>query len=137
MISEFATTHIEIGGLAGSMILFFAMAIGHALADYPLQGSFLASSKKRHNDSNTFFGSNEVSPILWLHSLTAHALIQAGIVWIITGSGALALAEFIIHWIIDFVRCEKWISFSMDQALHLVCKLIYAMILVSGFAMPF
>lgn len=137
MISEFAATHIESGGLAGVMILFFAMAIGHALADYPLQGSFLASGKNRHIDSGTFFGSNEVSPILWLHSLTAHALIQAGMVWIVTGSGALALAEFIIHWIIDFVRCEKWIGFSMDQALHLICKFIYAMILVAGFAMPF
>ena len=137
MISEFVATHIESGGLAGTMILFFAMAIGHALADYPLQGFFLASGKNRHIDSSTFFGSNEVSPILWVHSLTAHALIQAGMVWIVTGSGALALAEFIIHWIIDFVRCEKWIGFSMDQALHLICKLIYAMILVAGYAMPF
>lgn len=137
MISEFVATHIEIGGLAGTLILFFAMAIGHALADYPLQGSFLACSKNRHNNASTFFGSNEISPILWLHSLTAHSLIQAGMVWIVTGSGALALAEFIIHWIIDFIRCERWIGFSMDQALHLFCKLIYATILISGFAMPF
>lgn len=137
MISEFAATHIEIGGIAGVMILFFAMAIGHALGDYPLQGSFLASGKNRHIDSSTFFGGNEVSPILWVHSLTAHALIQAGMVWFVTGSGALALAEFIVHWIIDFIRCEKWIGFSMDQALHFSCKLIYALILVAGVPMPF
>jgi hypothetical protein len=137
MISEFAATQIEVGGIAGGMILFFAMAIGHALGDYPLQGSFLASGKNRHIDSSTFFGGSEVSPILWVHSLTAHSLIQAGMVWIVTGSAALALAEFVVHWIIDFVRCEKWIGFSMDQALHFSCKMIYAMILVSGVDMPF
>jgi hypothetical protein len=137
MISEFAATQIEIGGMAGTLILFFAMAIGHALGDYPLQGSFLASGKNRHIDSSTFFGGSEASPILWIHSLTAHSLIQAGLVWVVTGSGALALAEFVLHWIIDFVRCEKWIGFTLDQALHLACKMIYALILVSGIPMAF
>jgi hypothetical protein len=137
MISDFAATHIEIGGLAGTLVLFFAMVIGHALGDYPLQGSFLATGKNRHVTSATFFGGGEISPFLWVHSLTAHSLIQAGMVWIVTGSGALALAEFILHWIIDFVRCEKWIGFSLDQALHLSCKLIYAIVLVTGFALPF
>lgn len=137
MISEFAAGQIGMGGLAGTLILFFAMAIGHALGDYPLQGSFLATGKNRHIDKSTFFGGGEVSPILWVHSLTAHSLIQAGIVWIVTGSAALALAEFILHWIIDFVRCEKWIGFTTDQILHLSCKLIYAAVLVSGVTMPF
>ncbi len=137
MISEFAATQIEIGGIAGTLILFFAMTIGHALGDYPLQGSFLATGKNRHIDKSTFFGGGEVSPILWVHSLTAHSLIQAGMVWIVTGSASLALAELIVHWMIDFVRCEKWIGFTLDQVLHLSCKLIYALILVSGMPLPF
>jgi hypothetical protein len=137
MISEFAAAQIATGGLAGTLILFFALAIGHVLGDYPLQGSFLANGKNRHIDSSTFFGGTEASPILWIHSLTAHSLIQAGMVWIITGSATLALVEFVLHWIIDFVRCEKWIGFSFDQALHFSCKLIYALILVSGITMPF
>ena len=119
------------------LILFFAMAIGHALGDYPLQGEFLATGKNRHVDKTTFLGGGEFSPILWIHSLTAHSLIQAGIVWIVTGAGTLALAEFILHWIIDFVRCEKWIGFSFDQCLHLACKLVYAIILVAGINLPF
>ena len=85
MISDFAATHIEIGGLAGTLVLFFAMVIGHALGDYPLQGSFLATGKNRHITSATFFGGSEISPFLWVHSLTAHSLIQAGMVWIVTG----------------------------------------------------
>jgi hypothetical protein len=137
MISEFAAAQIATGGIAGVMILFFALSIGHVLGDYPLQGEFLATGKNRHIDSSTFFGGGEVSPILWIHSLTAHSLIQAGMVWIVTGSGALALAEFVLHWIIDFVRCEKWIGFSFDQCLHFACKLVFALILVSGVDMPF
>lgn len=137
MISEFAAAQIATGGLVGTLILFFALAIGHALGDYPLQGAFLANSKNRHIDSATFLGGAEGSPILWVHSLTAHSLIQAGMVWIVTGSAALALAEFVLHWMIDFARCEKWIGFTFDQVLHFSCKLIYAMILVCGFEMPF
>lgn len=137
MISEFAASQIVNGGLGGVLILFFAMAIGHALGDYPLQGEYLAKGKNRHTSKGTFFGSGEVSPVLWVHSLTAHSLIQAGMVWIVTGSGALALAEFVVHWIIDYARCEKWIGFSFDQCLHFACKLIYAVILASGIEMPF
>ena len=133
MISEFAATQIEVGGIAGGMILFFAMAIGHALGDYPLQGSFLASGKNRHIDSSTFFGGSEVSPILWVHSLTAHSLIQAGMVWIVTGSAALALAEFVVHWIIDFVKCEGWTGFNTDQAAHYLCKAAYVGLIYAGY----
>lgn len=137
MISEFAAAQIATGGVAGTLILFFALAIGHALGDYPLQGAFLAAGKNRHIDSSIFSGESEASPILWIHSLTAHCLIQAGMVWIITGSATLALVEFVLHGIIDFLRCEKRIGFTFDQILHFSCKLIYAMILVSGLEMPF
>ncbi len=137
MISEFAAAQVATGGLGGILILFFAMAIGHAIGDYPLQGEFLATGKNRNLDSNRFFGGEEVSPILWFHALTAHSLIQAGMVWIVAGSGALALAELILHWIIDFIRCEKWIGFTTDQAFHFGCKLIYAIILGLGVTMPF
>jgi hypothetical protein len=137
MLSEFAAAQVATGGLGGILMLFFAMAIGHAIGDYPLQGEFLAIGKNRHLDSNRFFGGEEASGILWIHALTAHSLIQSGMVWIVTGSGALALVELVLHWIIDFVRCEKWIGFTTDQVLHLGCKLIYAVILGIGVTMPF
>lgn len=57
MISEFAASQIVNGGLGGVLILFFAMAIGHALGDYPLQGEYLAKGKNRHTSKGTFFGS--------------------------------------------------------------------------------
>jgi hypothetical protein len=74
---------------------------------------------------------------LWIHALTAHSFIQAGAVWLITGSGALAFVEFIIHWFIDFIRCDNWISFSTDQLIHYFCKVVYAALLIWGVTMPF
>lgn len=137
MLNEFAGNLVATGGVQGFLLLCFALFIGHALADYPLQGAFLASGKNRNGDASIFFSGTEVPKGLWIHALTAHSLIQAGAVWLITGSGLLSLVEFVLHWIIDFIRCDDWISFNMDQMLHFACKVIYAAILVAGVTMPF
>lgn len=136
MFNGFAEKALAAGTLEGFLLVSFALFVGHALADYPLQGAFLASGKNRHGDSSIFFNGSSVPKGLWIHALTAHSLIHAGFVWVITGSAALALAELVIHWIIDFVRCEGWISFTMDQLLHLFCKMSYAALLVAGVVMP-
>lgn len=130
MLSEFANGLVETGGLEGFFLLSMALIMGHMLGDYPLQGAFLASCKNRNTDSSIFFGSSTVPEGLWIHALTAHSLIQAGIVWIITGSLAVTMVELVIHWITDFVRCEEWISFNMDQAIHVGCKIVFAFLLV-------
>ncbi|MBC7980130.1 MAG: DUF3307 domain-containing protein [Armatimonadetes bacterium] len=132
MLSEFATEQVVRGGVAGAGLLLLAMMIGHALGDYPLQGHFLATVKNRHADISGFFGGGPGPKGMWIHALTAHALVQAGIVWLITGSAVLVIAELVLHWVIDYVRCEEWISFTLDQALHVGCKMIYAVALVAG-----
>lgn len=96
-----------------------AMLMGHALADFPLQGQFLAEMKNRH-------AKKPARNPLWVHCMTAHALIHAAFVWAITGSMTLGLAEFFAHWLIDFAKCEGWIDFDQDQALHWFCKFVYA-----------
>jgi len=106
------------------------MFIGHVLADYPLQGEFIANGKNRNLDHKKLFSEGTAPLFLWVHAMTAHCLIQAGFVWLITGSAVLAIVEFVVHWIIDFVRCEGWISFNVDQGLHFACKVIYAVLLV-------
>lgn len=137
MFSEFTENLIAAGGVGGFLLLCFAMFIGHALADYPLQGSFLAAGKNRNGDCSIFFGGSAVPKGLWIHALTAHALIHAGAIWVVTGSATLSVAEFFIHWIIDFIRCEDRISFTTDQLLHYSCKIVYAALLVAGIVMPF
>jgi hypothetical protein len=119
----------DTAGPWASWSLLFALLIGHALADYPLQGKFLAIRKNRHIKSIDYTGDSP--PQLWVYCLSAHSLVHAGTVWVIIGalglkSAALfAFIEFVLHWLIDFAKCEKWTNFHQDQALHAVSKLGY------------
>ncbi len=114
---------------AGAFALLFAFIIGHALADYPLQGKFLAIKKNRHIKTADYMG--EGPPSLWVYCLTAHALVHAGTVWVILATFGLpaaaiiAFVEFVLHWIIDFAKCERWTNFHQDQAMHILCKIGY------------
>ncbi len=116
-------------------VWFFALAIGHFLADYPLQGEFLAI-RKNHRlppDAGPVDDSRPLLPRhLWVHCLTAHCVIHGGVVWLITGSPILGAVEVVLHWIIDFVKSQGWTNFHVDQALHLLCKAgyIYALPMV-------
>jgi len=60
--------------------------------------------------------------------LTAHALIQAGMVYLITGSVWFFVAELTIHWITDFGKCEKWFDINTDQGIHVACKIAWAIL---------
>src|SRR5882757_1924577 len=89
--------------LAQGLSLFFALLIGHALADYPLQGDFLALHKNRHYKDS----SRALPPGVWMHCLLNHSLIHAGFVWLITGNVILGLIEMVLHATIDFIKCEN------------------------------
>lgn len=99
----------------GVAILFF-LIVGHALADYPLQGDFLANGKNR----NTAIGK-----LFWPHALFAHSMIHAGFVAAITGQVWLGVAEAVIHAATDWLKCENRISLRTDQAVHIACKVAW------------
>lgn len=98
--------------------IFLLLLVGHWLADYPLQGDFLAKAKQD-------------GPLRVYH-LIAHSGIHAGFVMIITGSWILSLTEWVTHTIIDELKVRGKTSFAVDQALHIFCKIIYVAILVIG-----
>ena len=100
------------------VLLFFKLLIGHALADYALQPMVMIIGKNRHRS---------MEGVPWYYWMTAHALINSGAVWFITQSLWFGLAELILHWMIDFVKCEKWINAITDQWLHVACKLAYVL----------
>lgn len=102
---------------------FLALVFGHFVADYPLQGEYLALSKSRHHP----MGANGN----WIHSLTAHAFIQGGMVALITGNIVLGIFEIIAHWLIDFFKCEKKYGLHTDQFLHILCKVVWCLIWVA------
>lgn len=112
----------------GAVAVFFALLIAHALGDFALQGNFLSQAKNRNADLAHFFP--EGSPrSLWWNALLAHALIHAGGVWLVTGFVVLAALELVLHFVIDHMKCENWISFDTDQTLHRLCKVLYALLL--------
>lgn len=106
--------------------LLFALVFCHVLADYPLQGDFLARAKDRHSDLAKVFD--------WRHALLAHSMIHAGFVALVTGSLSLAMAELSIHALTDMLKCERIISLNTDQAVHIACKVAWAAITVWSMA---
>jgi hypothetical protein len=106
-------------------MMLFLLVVGHALADYPLQGDFLANGKNR----NTAIGA-----IFWPHALFAHSVIHGGFVAIITGSVFLGILETAIHAVTDWLKCENKISLRTDQAIHFACKVAWAVLATYGLA---
>lgn len=101
--------------------IFALLVFCHALADYPLQGNFLAAGKNR---------TDPIPGVPFWHPLTAHAVIHGGFVGIVTGSVVLGTAEAMMHWLIDDGKCRGKIGYNQDQALHILCKLAWATITV-------
>ena len=101
----------------------FALLIGHAIADFPLQGEYLATGKNRRLLARLQDPARPEQ--IWIVCMAAHCLIHAGTVWLITGSSLLGLFEFILHWCIDVAKCRGKTTFNQDQTLHLLCKMSY------------
>lgn len=100
-----------------------AMIAAHALADYPLQGDFLAKAKNR---------TAPIAGVPWYQALGAHAIIHGAAVAAITRSPALGIAETVIHAITDDLKCRGRIGYNTDQAIHVACKVLWATLTVLG-----
>ncbi len=107
------------------MILFYQLLIGHALADFVLQGETMAVYKNRRVRAGLERGPG-FPP--WYYWLLAHALIHGGFVYLLTGSWILGLVETALHTVIDFAKSEHKINFHQDQALHIACKIAYCLV---------
>lgn len=104
-------------------MMLIALLAGHALADYALQGDFMAKAKNR---------AAPIPGVPWWQALTAHAVIHGGFVALITGLWWLALPEFAIHWLTDDAKCRGRISYNTDQAIHFACKLAWWLIAMAA-----
>lgn len=100
----------------------FKFVIGHVLADYVFQNDTMAVHKNRHSESELFKMNGFPN---WFYWLSAHSIIHGAAVYIITQNMMLGLVEVVLHWIIDFCKCEKWFDIHIDQALHIICKAGY------------
>lgn len=116
----------------------FLLIFGHALADFVLQPEAMGYGKNRndkiHDKEHSLF------PVWW-YWLTAHSMVHGGIVYLIAGlllgssyALLLALVESVLHWLTDFAKCEGWITTHQDQAIHIGCKIVYAVLIYQGIA---
>lgn len=96
------------------------LVAAHFVADYPLQGDFLASAKAN-------------GPLRVWH-LFGHSAVHSGAVMLVTGSVTLAVLELIVHMLIDENKVHGPISFATDQALHIACKAAWVSLLAIGAA---
>jgi hypothetical protein len=103
------------------MTILFWLLVGHAVADYPLQGDFLAKAK------NAWL---PMAGVPWWIAMAAHCLIHAGAVALVTHSVTLGVLEFCIHFGIDVLKCAGKTSFIVDQCLHVICKIAWAFVML-------
>jgi len=110
---------------AAFLTILFWLVVGHSLADYPLQGDFLAQGKNRNTP---------VGKLFWPHCLFAHSMVHAGFVALFTGSVLLGVLEALVHAVTDFLKCENKIGMRTDQTVHFACKVLWAAIAAGVFA---
>jgi hypothetical protein len=95
--------------------LALLLAMGHFLGDFALQSDRMATEKCPGHGVALGWG-------WWL---TAHAAIHGFLVALITGLPLLGLAEWLTHCCIDIGKCRGGYRLAMDQALHLLCKVLW------------
>lgn len=102
-------------------LILFLLVFFHFLADYPLQGDFLSRAKNRHNP---------IQGVPWYQAMVAHSFIHAFFVFLATGYFVFFVVEFFAHMIIDDRKCAGELTFNEDQAIHLILKFAYVMLIV-------
>jgi hypothetical protein len=115
--------------------MIFYLLAAHALADFPLQSDAMAQCKC----PGCGHAAQKVVP--WYYWLTFHALIHGAAVGLVLKlygvpepfALSLAVAETVVHWLIDFGKCKKLYTIHADQAMHLVCKVAWWLIATGKF----
>lgn len=106
----------------------FKLLMGFAVADLALQPTEMAKGKNRHYKPDYIPQGQKVVAV-WPFFMTGHTLIHAGAVLLVTNNIWLALAELVLHWMIDFAKCENWTNPYTDQALHFLCRVGYVVVI--------
>jgi hypothetical protein len=109
--------------------LVFLLLIAHAFTDFAFQTAAMAKGKNRHRKPD-YIPEGQTPVQVWFYYLTAHALINAGGVYVVTGSATVAVLEFVVHWLLDFAKGENWTNPHGDQLAHFAFKILWAVMVV-------
>lgn len=111
------------------MMLLFHLIAGHALADFALQSDAMAVGKNRNRPVDPAkIPPGQKPQTVWPYWLASHALIHGLVVSLITGVWWLGALEAVVHFCIDFAKCESWTGIHTDQALHVACKVLWTVL---------
>lgn len=99
--------------------MFGLLCMGHFLADFGLQSDRMAVEKCPGRDVT----------LSWPWWLISHAAIHGFIVSMISGSILIGLLEWVFHVFIDYTKCRFHTSLGLDQALHLLTKAFWVVLL--------
>ena len=106
--------------------VFFWLLVGHAICDYVFQTDTMAREKNWKSTTPT------QAAVPWYYWMSAHCLIQAGMVTVITGSLFLGLAELVLHFIADCLKVAGIGNIHTDQFFHIACKVLWAYFAAEG-----
>jgi len=112
--------------------LLFLLLCGHFLADFTFQTEWIATNKNRHVRLKFPPEQRAHMQVIWPWLLSSHAITHALMVFLVTQKLSLSIAEFVVHWAVDFGKCEKWYGFHTDQLLHVGSKVLWAALIASG-----
>jgi hypothetical protein len=96
------------------------LIVGHFVADYTFQSDFVAKFKSR---------TNSLTAVPWYYVLTSHVLTHSAMVGVLTGSAWISVAEAVVHFGLDFAKCEGRTNIHVDQAGHILCKVLWVVVL--------
>lgn len=110
---------------------FLLLIASHFICDTVLQPEHV--SKGKHPDYAKSQGFNQTT---WFYFMYGHALTHAVGVYLVTGSKLFFVMEWVLHGVIDLTKCcglfGKKYNMHIDQGLHILCKIIYLMLLSKG-----
>lgn len=113
--------------------VLFGLIAAHFICDYVFQ-PFAMFKGKNHLASKL----DDTAPnINWWYWLTAHSAMHGVAVYIVTRNLYLDLAETTAHWLIDWGHNAGKYSLHAEQAMHLACKLLWALIVLVIFVTSF
>ena len=122
---------MDAGSTAMMMTFFeslFLLVCLHFLADFPLQGEYMAREKSPKGRPLGRMENAEAPNQEWWLIMAGHCAIHSLMAYLVTYSLWLAVFMFVTHYMIDCRRCYQQITFLMDQMAHFVIILIIATI---------
>ncbi len=98
----------------------FLIIFAHVVAETALQPTFMSAGKRR-----SWSPAGNTLTVPWHHWLAAHAMINAGCIYLATGSLVCGLLELTNHAVIDGLKSWGLINNREDRALHGLFLFVY------------